>query len=117
MTCKQCGKQVKKEELVRTIDGDYCDGECYKKHLHEICGNQPIGSTTLFEIPKPKDRKHEEIKRMAWELYVRLMFGVAPPDIESLHQSLKQAAFQKTAWEEAEHFYNFAKEKEENEDA
>jgi hypothetical protein len=54
-------------------------------------------------------QKHEEIKRMAWDMYSRHLFN---NDISS-YTGKKIIITHKLCWEEAEEFYNYAKNKEE----
>lgn len=79
----------------------------------ELAPSGWINRYTGEEIPalSSKQQKHEEIKRKAWELFVK--FLTSGNEIKVNKKRLSQTGdFIKFSWFRAEEFYNFAKEKE-----
>jgi len=92
MECAYCGDEIRTFEILVENGRHYCDIRCAKA--------DDAKNPTILNL-----QKHEEIKQKAWECFLQtcyynndkeaFLFGLLPD-----------------AWEQAEDFVNFTKEKE-----
>lgn len=80
---------------------EFCSQTCLDKYIEKI---------KIKELKELEQQKFEEIERMAWEIYQKMYIaGLNNNQAYAKHLPIIRQA----AWERAEEFYSFAKQKQE----
>lgn len=87
-----------KKEITSSYEAAYYPTFCSKKCFDEF--NDRVGKRQISK------NKFEEIKKMAWEFYKEMLMD------QVRKEKLPYFKVYNNAWQAAEEFYNFAKEKE-----